>query len=106
MLLGCKLASFVQSVCNMASDELCLREGKVFANEVGVGVQAVERDRLKADFVKMLRKHPKGLPVVLFKDAYEKFFHRPLVLVRAVLWCHLFNRPSYGAHFAGELSRK
>ena len=99
-------AGLVCQFAHMASDELCLRERKLFANEVGIGVQALERDGLKADFVKMLRQHPKGLPVVLFKDAYEKFFHRPLVLVRAVPWFHLFNRPSYGAHFAGQLSRK
>ena len=97
----------------MASDEVCFREGKVLAYEVGVGPQAVERDRLKADFVKMLRQHPNGLPIALFKDAYEEFFHRPLVLVRTItsfppsflaIVHHSRAKPS--RTLPGELSRK
>ena len=57
LMLGCKLAVFVQAVCNMASDELCLKEGKVFAQEQKeIGKLNVERERLKAEFVKMLRR--------------------------------------------------
>jgi hypothetical protein len=81
ILFGCKLTAFLQSFCSM-SDQLCLREGRVFAPEAGMGAEAQELDRLKADFAELLKRHPSGLPLTHFKQAYEEFFHRPLKLVR------------------------
>ena len=82
-MLGCKLAVFVQAVCNMASDELCLKEGKVFAQQQNeIGKLTVERERLKAEFVKMLRRFPHGVALAEFYQVYEMFFQKPLQLVR------------------------
>jgi hypothetical protein len=64
VLFGCKLVFLLQSVCAMASDGLCLRQGKLFftlEGQVQAGAEAkaqtAERNRFKADFVQLLHRY-------------------------------------------------
>ena len=60
----------------MSSDQLCLREGRVFAPEAGMGAEAQELDRLKADFAERTilssaQRNPNRMLRALRQQLYE-----------------------------------